>query len=386
MRVSSVWGAVGVITVAIAAGACSAGTAKESTAGGGGGRGGRGGGPGDLVPVSVATVEQKPVPLTLEAIGSAESSSTVAVHSQITGELISVNFKEGDDVKMGQTLFTLDSRPLESALRQAEANLQRDLAQAANAEAQAKRYQDLADRGIATREQVDTSAATASALQGTLGSDRAAIDTAKVQLQYATIVAPISGRTGALMVHPGNLVRANDTAPLVIINQVTPIFVSFAIPEAQLPDLKRYMAQGSPRVDVRPPNDVTPPTSGSITFVDNQVDQTTGTIRVKASFANGDRRLWPGQFLNVAITLKTDGAALVVPGAAVQTGQQGMYVFVIKSDQTAELRTVEVERTMGDDSIIKSGLKAGETVVTDGQLRLVPGSKVSVKDGAKATS
>ena len=388
MRVLSAALWVGLLSVAMASGGCSAGKPAEAPGSAGGGRGGRGGrGGGDaVVPVTVAPVVQKSVPLTLEAIGAAESSSTVSVRAQITGELTSVTFKEGDDVKMGQTLFTLDSRPLEAALKQSEANLQRDLAQAANAEAQAKRYQDLADRGIATREQVDTSAANATALQGTLGADRANLENARVQLQYATIKAPISGRTGALMVHPGNLVRANDVAPLVVINQVTPIFVSFAVPEAHLPDLKRYLAQGTPRVDVRPPNDVAPPTSGAITFVDNQVDQTTGTIRVKASFANGDRRLWPGQFLNVSITLKNDANAVVVPGQAVQTGQQGTYVFVVKPDQTVDLRAVEVERTVGDDTIIKSGLTPGETVITDGQLRLNPGSRVSVKESAKATS
>jgi multidrug efflux system membrane fusion protein len=334
----------------------------------------------------VAPVVQKAVPLNFQAIGSAEAYSNVVMHAQITGELTSVGFKEGDDVKEGQVLFTLDQRPLAAALAQAEANLQRDLAQAANAQAQAQRYQDLASRGIATREQVDTSAAGATALQATVGADRAAVENARVQLQYATIKAPISGRTGALMVHTGNLVRANDVMPLVVINQITPIYVSFAIPEARLPDLKRYMGQGSTRVEVQPPNDVLPPTAGSITFVDNAVDQTTGTVKVKASFGNTDRRLWPGQFLNVTVTFKTDMNAIVVPSAAVQAGQQGNYVFVVKPDQTADMRAVEVERTAGDESIIKSGLKPGETVVTDGQLRLVPGSRVQAKDAVKGIS
>jgi multidrug efflux system membrane fusion protein len=334
----------------------------------------------------VAPVVQRAVALNFQAIGSAEAYSNVAVHAQITGELTSATFKEGDDVKEGQILFTLDQRPLESALQQAEANLQRDLAQAANADSQAKRYQDLADRGIATKEQVDTSTSSATALTATVGADRAAVDNARVQLQYATIKAPIPGRTGALMVHAGNLVRANDTIPLVVINQIAPIYVSFAIPEAQLPDLKRYMAQGSTRVEVQPPNDTEAPTGGSITFIDNAVDQTTGTIRVKASFANADQRLWPGQFLNVTITFKTDQNAVVVPTAAVQTGQDGSYAFVMKADKTVELRKVEVARTADSDSIIKSGLQPGETVVTDGQLRLVAGSRVTVKETPKGTS
>ncbi|MBI3492911.1 MAG: efflux RND transporter periplasmic adaptor subunit, partial [Acidobacteria bacterium] len=210
---------------------------------------------------------------------------------------------------------------------------------------------------------------------------------AMVQLQYATIESRLAGRTGALMVHEGNLVRANDVAPLVVINQVTPIYVTFAIPEARLPELKRYMALGSLRVEARPPADTGPSASGRITFVDNQVDPTTGTIRIKGTFPNEDRRLWPGQFVNVVVTLTTDPNAIIVPTTAVQTGQQGQYVFVVKSDQTADLRNVTVARATGTETVIQQGLKAGETVVTDGQLRLVPGTRVSVKSGpgAKAT-
>ena len=207
---------------------------------------------------------------------------------------------------MGQVLFTLDRRPLEAALQQAEANLARDLAQAANARAQAVRYQDLAERGIATREQVGTMSTTAEALEATVGADRAAVENAKVQLQYATIASPLSGRTGALMVHAGNLVRANDAAPLVIINQVAPINVSFGIPESQLPDFKRYLAQRSLHVEARPPNETGPASIGRISFVDNAVDQTTGTIKIKGTFPNDDRRLWPGQFVNI-VTILTAG-------------------------------------------------------------------------------
>jgi multidrug efflux system membrane fusion protein len=322
------------------------------------------------------------MPLEVRVIGAVEASSNVAVHAQITGELTSVHFTEGDDVKSGDVLFTFDRRPLEAALKQAEANLARDLAQAENAAAQARRYADLAQRGIATREQVDTSNANAAALQATVGADRAATDNAGVQLQYATITSPITGRTGALMVHPGNLVRANDASPLVLINQVSPINVLFAIPEAQLPELKRYMTQGMIRVIAQPPNDAAHASEGHITFVDNAVDQTTGTIKVKGTFANGDHSLWPGQYVNVIVTLAVDREALVVPSAAVQAGQEGNYVFVITSDQRAELRPVEVARGTPIETILRKGVRPGETVVTDGHLRLVPGSRVSLKADA----
>jgi multidrug efflux system membrane fusion protein len=371
-----------VIAGALAITGCGGGEATPQAAARGGGRGG------DAGPVAVTTapVVLKSVPIELSVIGTAQAYSTVDIRAQTTGELTSVNFKEGDDVRKGQVLFTLDKRPLESALQQAEANLKRDEAQAANARAQVTRYQDLLKRGIATREQVDQINTNAAALDATVGADRAAVENAQVQLQYATITAPISGRTGALMVHAGNLVRANDTTPLVVINQIAPIFVEFAIPEARLPEMKRYMAENTVKVSAAPPNDAGNPSTGHITFVDNQVDPTTGTIKLKGTFANEDRRLWPGQFVNVQVTLTTEHDATVVPSAAVQSGPQGTYVFVVKPDKTVDLRTIEVERTNGDDSVIKQGLKSGEVVVTDGQLRLVPGSRVMVKQGNGAAS
>jgi multidrug efflux system membrane fusion protein len=343
---------------------------------------GRGAQQAAAVPVTVASVVQKAMPIDIRVIGTAEPYSTVAVHAQITGELTTVNFNEGDEVKKGQVLFTLDRRPLDAALQQAQANLEHDQAQSVNARSQAARYQDLLKRGIATREQVDQNNSNAAALDASVGADRAAIESARVQLAYATIAAPLAGRTGALQVHAGNLVRANDTTPLVIINQIAPIYVSFGVPEAQLPALKRYMARGSLRVQAAPPNEDGAPSSGRITFVDNAVDQTTGTIRIKGAFGNEDRRLWPGQFVNVQVTLTTDPSAIVVPTTAVQTGQQGDYAFVVKSDQTVELRTVTVARSAGDETVIKTGLKPGEIVVTDGQLRLVPGSRISAKGGS----
>ena len=331
------------------------------------------------MPIAVGESVQKAMPLELRVIGTVEPSSNVAIRAQLTGELTSVNFKEGDEVKQGQVLFELDRRPLDAALKQAQANLQRDLAQAANAEAQAARAVELSERGIATREQVDTARANSDALQGTIAADRAAVENATVQLQYATIKAPITGQTGALMVHPGNLVRANDTTSLVLINKLTPINVTFSVPEAQLAMLKRYMAQGHVPVEVMAPNDDSSPSEGKITFVDNSVDQTTGTIKVKGSFANTDHKLWPGQFVNVIMTLATDQNAIVVPTEAVQAGPDGSYVYVIKPDKTAEFRTVEVGRIVGTESIIAKGLSANETVVTDGHLRLVPGSRVTIR-------
>jgi multidrug efflux system membrane fusion protein len=385
------------LALAAATAACSGGEAKSPSSGAGagsnaaaGGRGsGTGAGRGGLnaaVPVTIAPVVQKSVPLEIQGIGTVIAATTVAVRAQITGEMTSVHFKEGEDVTQGQILVEMDKRPFQAALQQAEATLQRDIAQANNAKASAERYKDLQQRGIATKEQVDQMTTQAAALAATVNADRAAIDTAKVQLDYATIEAPISGRTGLLQVHPGNLIRAQDTIPIVTINRITPVYVSFAIPEAQLPELKRYMAQGQLQVRAQPSGDSGKPSIGRVNFIDNAVDVTTGTIKVKGTFPNEDRRLWPGQFANVTVTLSTDPHAVVVPTTAVQTGQQGTYVFVVKPDQTVELRTVNVARTRDADSVIRDGLKVGETVVTDGQIRLVPGTKVVIKGGEKAAS
>jgi multidrug efflux system membrane fusion protein len=377
MRAVSLTTWAGILYVILAAAACSGSAETAAPAGGGGGRGGRGGAAGP-VPIAVGKVVEKPMPVDVRAIGTVEPARTVAVRAQLTGELTSVSFKEGDDVQAGQVLFTLDRRPLEAALKQAEANLARDLANSENSSAVAKRTNELAERGIATREQVGTANSAAQAADATVGADRAAVENARVQLQYATISAPITGRTGALMVHPGNLVRANDTTPLVVINQISPINVTFAVPEVQLAALKRYLGEGGVHVAVQQPGE-SKPVGGRIAFIDNTVDPTTGTIKVKGSFDNADHRLWPGTYVNVVVTLATDPRALVVPTPAVQQGPQGTYVYVVKDDQTAELRPVKVGRTSGDETIITDGVRDGETVVTDGHLRLVPGSRVSIK-------
>ncbi|HYM22492.1 MAG TPA: efflux RND transporter periplasmic adaptor subunit [Vicinamibacterales bacterium] len=379
-----------IVIAALAAPACSGGEAASdkpanpANAGGAAAAGGRGRGAGGDVPVTIATVERKSMPIKIEGIGTVIAASTVAVHAQITGTLTEVHFVEGQDVKQGQVLVSLDRRPLEAALQQAQATLDRDIAQSAYAKAQSARTVDLQNRGIATKDQADQSTAAAAALDATVNADRANVENAKVQLDYATITSPLDGRTGLLQVHPGNLVRATDTQPIVTINKISPVYVSFSVPEAQLPALKRFMAQGQLAVSAHAPEDTAAPSMGRITFIDNAVDPTTGQIKVKGTFPNTDLRLWPGQFVQVSVTLTSDPDAISVPSAAVQTGQQGDYAFVVKPDQTVELRPVVVERTARDWSVIRSGLQPGETVVTDGQLRLVPGSRITVKPAAGA--
>src|SRR3989442_7134190 len=343
------------------------------------GRGG--GGQNAAVPVTIAKAVQKRMPITIQAIGTVIAASTVSVRAQITGEMTSVSFKEGEDVEKGQVLATLDKRPFEAALQQAQATLEKDTAQAANARSQAARYQDLLQRGIATREQVDTMRTQAAALEATAAADRPSPGKANLRLTYATITAPMAGRTGLLQVHPGNLVRAQDTQPIVTINKITPVYVSFSVPEAQLPALKRFIAaQGTLPASAIAPTESGAPSTGRVNFIDNAVDPTTGTIKVKGTFPNDDRRLWPGQFVNVTVTLTSDPNAIVVPSVAVQTGQQGTYVFTVQPDQTVELRPVTVARLAGDETVVQTGVSAGDTVVTDGHLRLGPGRRIHVKN------
>ncbi len=336
------------------------------------------------MPVTVATVVEQPMPIALRVVGTVEPCATVAVRAQVGGELTAVHFAEGREVNKNDLLFTIDPRPFEAQLHQAEANLAKDSAQAENAGAQVRRYRDLIGRGIATREQLDQISTTAAALQATVKADTAAVETARLQLQYATIRAPIAGRTGSLIVQPGNVVRTSDTTALVVINQLSPIFVTFPVPESSLSDVRRYQAAGSLRVEAQVP-DVEPRAErGVISFVDNTVDRSTGTIKVKGTFQNADRRLWPGLFVNVVLTLKTEPHAIVVPSRAVQDAPDGKYVYVVKADRTVESRPVSVARTIGDRAVIATGLAAGETVVTDGHLRLVAGKRVTVGGGAAA--
>jgi membrane fusion protein, multidrug efflux system len=334
-------------------------------------------GPPPSVPVTVATVLQKDIPVQVTSIGTVEPFSAVAIKAQVNGQITGVHFNEGQDVKAGDLLFTLDRRPFEAELRRAESTQAKDQAQLANARAQAARYAELQKQGVVAREQADTVITNAQALEATVDADKAMVESAQVQLQYCTITAPIAGRTGNLMVHAGNLVKANDTPALVTINQISPIYAEFAVPEQALSQIKKYMAGGKLAVLAVLPNE--PPISGVLSFVDNAVDSATGTIKLKGTFANAERKLWPGQFVNMVLTLTTENNAVVVPAQAIQTGQQGQYVFVVKSNKTAEQRIVVVERIVQNEVVVRSGLQPGETVVTDGQVRLVPGSPVEIK-------
>jgi membrane fusion protein, multidrug efflux system len=335
-------------------------------------------GPDLAVPVTVAKAVKKTVPIELSAIGTAEAYSTVSSKGQVNAVLQEVHFKQGDFVKKGDLLFTLDARPFQASLAQAQANLARDKAQADLTVVQAERYKKLYDEGISPKEQYDQMQANAAAQQGSVHADEAAVESAKLELQYCEIYSPVDGRTGALQVYPGNLVKENDVPVLVVINQVAPLYEDFSVPEQYLGLIKKYMAGGRLQIEATPYGDTAPET-GYLTFVDNTVDNTTGTIKLKGTFENTDHRLWPGQFSTVALRLSEQENATVVPTQAVQTGQSGDFVFVIKPDQTAESRPVKVARTLGTEAVIAKGIEPGETVVTDGQLRLIPGIKVQIK-------
>ena len=339
------------------------------------------------IPITVGMVTQKAVPIQLRAIGNVQAYSTVTVKSKVGGELVHVHFTEGQDVKKGALLFTIDPRPYEAALKQAEANLGRDLAQAKNAQEDARRYEFLIQKGVVARQQYDKFRTDADALEATVLADRAAVENAKIQLGYCSIHSPIDGRTGSLIVQQGNIIKAEDIN-LVVINQIIPINVTFSVPEQFLPEIKKYMASGKLHVEALIPMNEERPEKGVITFIDNAVDSNTGTIRLKGTFANREKKLWPGQFVNVALTLTTEPNAIVIPSQAVQTGQEGQYVFVVKQDLTVESRPVVAGRTVNSETVIQKGLKADEKVVTDGQLRLYPGAKVEIKtsDSSKATN
>jgi len=356
------------------------------------------------VPVTVATAGQQTVPIEIRVIGTVEPSSTVQVKSQISGELLSVHFVEGGDIKKGDLLFTIDPRPYQEALkqaeaalqkdqaqlRQAEANLGRDTAQEKNAQADATRYTELAKQGVISRSQSEQYRTSADALQQSLhadqaaiesarasvASDRSAVDRAKLDLNYCEIRAPFSGRAGNLLVHAGNLVIANGPNPLVVINQIAPIFVTFGVPEEQLPAIRDRSKNNKLPVDVSLQNDADKTTRGLLTVIDNTVDPNTGTIKLKATFTNEDRILWPGTFVNVALVLDSRDNAVVVPAEAIQAGQDGQFVYVVKKDQTVESRKVTVGAAVGRKVVVQSGIAQGETVVTDGQLRLFPGARI----------
>jgi multidrug efflux system membrane fusion protein len=304
-----------------------------------------------------------------------EASSTVEVRAQVAGELKTVGFKEGQDVKAGQLLFTIDPQPFEVALRQAEATLARNEAQLKNAEAQRARATELMKSGLLPRSEFDTAVTAVSTLAAQVAGDRALVDSGRLQLERTRVFAPVAGRTGALLVHPGALVRANDTTPLVIINQMSPAYVSFAVPARLLP---RLNARALPSADAHLAG-LPEPITGRVTFIDNSVDKASDTIRLKAEFANRDRQLWPGAFVDITLRLAVEPRAVVIPSAAVLPGQQGSYVYVVTPQGTAESRPITIGWTEGRETVIQSGVKPGETVVVDGQLRLTPGARVNTK-------
>jgi len=335
------------------------------------------------VPVTIARAEQRAIPFEIAATGTAEPRQTVSVQSQVSGVLTQVAFREGDDVLAGQVLFQIDPRTFQAALDQAQAMLARDQAQAQSAVLDAQRYAELVKQDYVTKSDYDARRAAAEALQAAVRADSAAVANAQLNLEWARIRAPISGRTGRLLVREGNLVRANAPDPLVVINQIHPILVRFAVPERALPDIQRHRQNRLP-VLVSPSKEDTTFTSGSLTFVDNAVDTTTGTVLLKAEFANQDGVLWPGEFLNVRLQLYVEEKAVVVPAQAVMTGQQGTYVFVLEQDGTARSQPVTVERAAGAYAVIAQGVRPGDEVVTDGQVRLVSGAPVEVKGVADA--
>ncbi len=332
------------------------------------------------VPVTLGKVEQRTMPVLLHAIGHVDPISTVAVKARIGGELQKVWFTEGQIVGPGATLFTIDPRQYEAALRQAEAELVKDEALLKKADSDVQRYGQLVKQDFVTKQDYDQTVANAEALRATVASDQATIDNARLQVAYCTITSPIEGRTGNLNVKAGNLIKADDIA-LVTINQIRPIFASFSVPAQYLPAVLKK-TDDAIKVQATIPGSSAPPSEGTLSFVDNAVDTATSTVLLKATFANQEEALWPGQFVDVTVVLGEEPNRIVVPSPAVQTGQQGQYVFVVKDDDTVELRPVKVDRMDETNAVIASGLAAGETVVTDGQLRLVPGAKIVAKESS----
>ncbi len=334
----------------------------------------------EAVPVRVGTVVQKDVPVQIRNVGTVQPINAVSVRALVGGEIVQVHFREGQDVRKGDLLISIDPRPYEAALAQAAAALARDHAQLANADTDVKRYEDLVKKDYVTQQQYDSVKANAAAIAATVRADEAAVERARLDVGYSSIRSPIDGRTGSLMVQIGNVVKANDV-PLVTINQVAPIYLTFAVPERELPRIRERLTGGTLKVAAEDPTSGKTLAVGDLTFMDNAVDRTTGTITLKATFPNPDRMLWPGEFVNAVLTLTMERNAVVAPAGAVLNGQQGTYAYVVKSDATVESRPVKVARSGPDGAVIEAGLKAGEKVVTDGQLRLAPGAKVEVLTG-----
>jgi multidrug efflux system membrane fusion protein len=358
----------------ISAAACGKGEAPAPASAAGPARGG--GSP--PVPVSVADVTERAMPVTVRAVGTVEASSTVDIHSQVAGPILSIGFKEGDDVKAGELLFTIDPRPFQGVVNSAEAAVVRDTAQLNNLVVQLQRADDLFQRGIVTKADHDTLAANVASMRATVQSDNGALESAKLQLSYTKITAPVSGRTGTLQVHQGSLVRAADVTPMVTINVTSPVNVTFAVPAKLLSRIRGVKSPRDLRVTASIPGVPESSSTGSLGFIDSGADPSTDTVKVKGTFPNGNRTLWPGQYVDVSLQLSVEEHALIVPTAAVQAGQQGQFVYVVKNN-VAEMRPVSVGWIDGAITVIEGGVSAGDQVVTDGQLRLTPGAKVSIK-------
>jgi multidrug efflux system membrane fusion protein len=348
---------------------------------GGGSAGPQAGAP--AVPVRVTAAERRDVPVAVRAIGNVEAFQTVTLKTQVEGQLAEVRFKEGDEVHAGDLLFVIDQGPFQAALDQAKANLVRAEAQAANAAVNERRLTELAKSGIVSRDEWDRAHTDAASQAASVEAAKAAVENAKLQLGFCSISSPLDGRIGRLLVNQGNVVKANDTQ-LATINQLRPIYVSFTVPEKDLPAIRQWHAERPLVVQASFPTGDLAPIPGELSFIDNRVDTTTGTVLLKGVFPNADEMLWPGQFVNVAMTLTTERDVLVVPAATVQTGQDGPYVFVVKADDTIDYRLVKVARTEGQDAVVAAGLEPGERVVTTGFIRLAPGIKVTIDDGGHA--
>lgn len=332
------------------------------------------------LPVNVAVAVEKAVPVELRAVGEVESTARVTVRSQVAGVIAQVHFREGSEVRAGDLLFTLDPKPLRAALARAEAELERNRVEAETARREAARFAELLAAGFVSRDEAEAVLGRADSLQAALAASRASVEQARIALGYSVIRAPQSGRTGALLVHPGTLVRANDGPDLVSLQSLAPIHVGFSIPERLLAALRRHLTAGPMELQARSAGEEQAPERGHISFMDNAVDPATGTIRLKGTFANAEGRLWPGQFVELRVVLETLPAAVTVPTAALQIGQQGDYLYVVGEDGSVAARPVRVGIASGDDTVITEGLQAGETVVTEGQQRLSPGAKVKVQN------
>lgn len=340
-------------------------------------RGGRAGaGTGGVVPVGVATVKQRDFPVYLTGLGSVQAFNTVSLKSRVDGQIMQVNFQEGQDVRKGDLLLVIDERPFQVALDQAQANLQRDEAQLANAKAQFERNKALYEGGVIAKQDLDTLQASFGQFEGTIAADKAAIDQAKLNLVYCRIISPIDGRVGLRQVDPGNYVTAASGTPLLVITQLHPISVIFTLPEDQLQAVLQQLRKGPMQVDVYGRDDQTKLAAGKLLTIDNQIDQTTGTAKLKATFDNPDNMLWPNEFVNVHLLLETRNNAITAPAAAVQRGPQGTFTYVVDDSNTVKMQPVQVALTQGNTVVIGSGLQAGERVVTDGQEKLQAGSKV----------